>query len=827
MLVLFFKNCWLSGEHCIEEFWLYTAILKMRLCHCVLQILFVNVVFGYPTEGLDVNPNTDAVIQIMGFDSLNSDQLDKSIGHNQFIDIPESSEAVELIQSLNPEVTSVGGKLDLGSSKDLESEMFRSVSKDATVISGLYKFEPHAPGFFKDINQSKSSDIMNEPSSASTIAQGSEHSTETTTSIETVVTTPPSPSSEELPSTSNIIETPKETLSTHSTKTEAVVTTTLFPSETPIATSTSQTVEEANIPNVDSPGQNAVVIQPSDDKEKVNIERTIKETIERLWKETAPKQAPELPDSPKKEETIPSPTTENVVTHTLTSITPPISSIPSLLVSSKEEPIVTTTILVTKSQISPEPQPTETIPAKPADSNEGSTPLPSPNSELRKLLDEYLGNDAGSLNVEKLRKMLDVLLKAQSNSDSSAVDITSGSRDKKGMGEALQELIPLSKLEDFESLNPEILETLGLKETIDESKNTEPGSFIKKLKKIPQNVFDLVDQRYGDEYREENGEVKNKVQHKPGKVKTKASKNNKKSTSKSKKNNSDAAASKKHGSLNEILKEIKRKEKASTSIGSPDVDEEYKNLNEGKVVFGFDKKQRIGLRKSRFGSNEDEGLNGDEKKENSEIEYYEPEKFLFDKSSINNDNSDSPRNPNPNVNQFSHPDEVLNESEKAETFENQISKVTNEKNQPTSSNHNSKATNGTKPMFDKIMKSFEHEDSDSGDKKSLKKETSLHNDPYSIPKLPIDQLKQAESLSKGGDLGNSSGATKTKDPSGDKTINSDPKDKFKKNPALIFLNDESDSSFDFTKSEGIKSIKLMSWSIMGAAILIATSVVLV
>lgn len=545
-----------------------------------------------------------------------------------------------------------------------------------------------------------------------------------------------------------------------------------------------------------------------------------------------------------------------------------------------KNPILTKTVVIHDPQLSArsssEPLTTLSPAVELPDVGEDLLPnTPSIDPEIKDYINDKLG--FSDLNEEKLKKILDTLLKLKGGDESKNLSYDDTAHlssfesaqyagqpaapqyeklEKSKVGShnedlKLQELENDSETheqefesqvsetdaevqeEDSESQELDVLQALGLKEMFEESQSPEKGTILKKLKEIPQNVFDLVDRRYG----EENGESKETESGAPnigrkGSGKSqKAGKEDregdnerhhgKKSTNdfqempvnkkaqnlklahrkKNQKPGLDSkggsdAGLKKHSSLNKILKD-KTTSRPSMTEDLPE-DEEYKKLNQGKVIFGFDKKKKIGLRKSRLGDSEEEGKKEEGEKNVEEIEYYEPEKYLFDKASIDvtsfNPDSENTADDTINGDTSTHSESIIDQN-------NEVTNVTKE---------------GYQKLLDNLMN-----DTDS---KSPLKKNNKNNDPYSIPKGPADLLgtlgnaKDSKSVKEGSLTNNTTKPT---------TSSKGQTDKYKKVPSLLFTEaDNNESLFDFTKSEA-NSIKLMSWSIMGAAILVASSVILV
>ncbi|CCH45999.1 Microtubule-associated protein futsch [Wickerhamomyces ciferrii] len=385
------------------------------------------------------------------------------------------------------------------------------------------------------------------------------------------------------------------------------------------------------------------------------------------------------------------------------------------------------------------------------------------------------------------------------------------------------------------------LENLGLKDLLDESREVNKdrkGSFLDTVRRIPKNVFDLVDERHGEEFGFKDHKEDEQVGGRESKSKKKKPKNSKENKALKEQAIKEAAleaAIEEHTSLEKIAKgeanekskkpvmgegkgdkskAVAKAEKAESgkfkssksdesSVKKVEEDDEYKDLLKGKLVFGFDKKKKKTSRKLAKAKSQNSDSEGTEDSDD-EVEYYSPEDYLFTKSSVDDDNDDV---------------EIEDSTSKSSKTKN--------KNSGGSLRENvEKFTNGTKSPLTKVLDLLEE-----GDKKS-----SLHNDPYSIPKVPVEHLAELENGKNNGNSTKASNKTTGKLPLSSKTVplsgdkdSKNPLDKFKKNPSLLFDKGNShdvESSFDFTKSEATSN-KVISWSIMGAAVLIAMSMVLI
>lgn len=822
-------------------------------------------------EDVDSKQSSDEDF-LLDFDSLNSDH---HIPSQPAQIVLEANDDSPIIQTLSQELADSEGKIDLGSQSSIvESELSISVSKDPTAFSGLYKFDPHGPNFFKDKVTNISASHEPLLSTSNTVLEHSIPTVSTpstssrATSIFSELTRSSITDHEVSPSTFPAPESTPLSLpsATNSVSQSLTKTSTFLPEPSNIVPSTNSfpttLPEPAPRPEVQKPFQPSSQIsglptqQSAENtldntlgQEKVNIEQTIKSSIEKFLEEKL--QGHDYYAKP-----LPSKTTDEVTSSQFTS--PVASSSVSERTKSTdtstefytttELPVVTKTVIVSEPTSSSTGTSISSTPSLLPESSSGEmnrveSSFPTSDSDIKSFIQENLGKDATDLNIEKLKSILNTLLSLQATGDEAGSAVTEQPEaapnsdsvhevEEQDTGLNLAES-PKSELRDFENLDGEILESLGLKDTIDESRNTEHGSFLKKLKSIPQNVFDLVDERYGDEFREEHGE--------PTKVK-KSQLDSSSGLKKKKKKNPQAKAHnkaleaniEKNASLNKVVKEKAKslptnnpipqsKEKPKDSpkkvsnaepkrtlkTPKPNLDlplkyepeDDYKDLNKGKITFGFDKKKnKIGLKKSKVEKDTDEESLDPA---SDEVQYYEPEKFLFGKASVDDDDFEEDLDPVDDLD-----DEIAKLKE-------EIARLTRKKANSTSSDNYMNTANSTAPVLDQIKGLLK-------DGKGAAKRNSTHSDPYSIPKVPLEQLKKSE-ISK--DLEPSKApSSKT---SKEKAAPSDPLEKFKKNPSLLFAKErETDSSFDFTRSEA-NSIMLVSWSIMGAAVLVATSVILV
>lgn len=807
-------------------------------CSISLLLALTANVFGNAVGRSIGNQNLDSSDSlIMCFDSLNSNQFDKALGHPEFKDIPKTDEALQPINELTKEAASGEGKLDLGSDSGIDSEVLIAVSKDSTTIGGLHKSEPHQRWFFQNGGDPKSPILSSYASSHTAIAKYSigaypsiaatadqsptiaEQITERPTSSD-IFLTPTRTFFSSQPETSDVNSPVQQPLDSLKSIPPDVEQYTKDPRQKDSQTSMSESVTTTSLADLEiiakrkktrlEQDNTDMTERLTDDSQKINIEKTIKETLERLWKENSLKHAVDLTNSETDHlESI----TPAESTPTSTSLSYSFTST-SVITNKIPEPI--TIVSMVKPSMTPEPIATE-LQSMPIEQNDGIDSIPLSDFNVKNYINDRLGKEATDLNVEKLKKIFDILLQLQNGGN-----LTPSIEDPKlqvsdsDITKGTSVSLPTSKtdLEEVGSIEPQILQISALQESADAPRNTEQqGSFLNKLKKIPQNIFDLVEEKYGDEYREKSGGIKSskrRVEKMPNET---GNTPKKKKIAKAKLNEKvnpvePDESYRKRTSLNKTLKD-KNMEKPSDAIAPVgDEDEDYRRLSEGKVVFGFDKKAKIGLKKSKNYEKEPARSEANP----AEIEYYEPEKFLFGKSSTSVDKNDLTDKIVSNEDDF----------EGSEVNEEGLGRVPNQKdNQVT--NDNAKVANGTNPKFEKGLKLLNKQEAST----QPMKKSSKHNDPYAIPKVPVDQLERVENLPKESiDKASPLSGTRTVNPSADKTMK-DSLDKFRKNPSLLFLKDDDpDSSFDFTKSEA-NSIKFMSWSIMGAAILIATSVVLV
>lgn len=737
---------------------------------------------------------------LLDFESLN-------LGHHSSRESDGNEFNSEILapfaMALSQELDDGSGKIDLGSQDtSIDSELLISVSKDPTVINGLESFGPHGPNFFSDKVTKSSIDVVSashEPQVKPSTAFDWSLSTEALTSSATITSSIETSSHSNEITSDYVTKTPTTLETITSTLQNSPIEASTIPQFSATATedvtqstkTTSSDVQSSNAgtstteslistkspepilrPEVPKPFQHSSEepinvphsVTSSESllaQDQANIEKTIKSSIEKVLKEKLENNDYFGRNSKQAEEVKPIPSSSSAK---VTSISDETSlSISSETLKTTELPVVTKTVVVSEPTSSVAMTSTTPSPIpQTKDGEMGSTKpsFPTSDSDIEKFIKDNLDKDLPDLNVEKLKSILDILLKLQ-GADGNTESTTSKQVESVVEGET-----PLdskakeidtnlgeshkSTLQDFESLEPEILESLGLKETVEESRDTEHGSFLRKLKNIPQNVIDLVDERYGDEFREEHSENSKGKKHSEGPSAAVPKKKKQKNTEAKTHNKALESGIEKNSSLNKVVKE---KAKASPSLKEKSNDtpkkesnpqskksakkpipkknldlpvkeepeDDYKELNKGKITFGFDKtKKKIGLKKPKA-----ESKTGIEP-ELEDLEYYEPEKFLFGKASIDDEELIEEE---PSADDNDVDDEIAKSKE-------ELARLTKKKSNSTGSDGNEKSRNGTVPILDKVLGLLK--DNDNSDKASTRRNNS-HSDPYAIPKVPLDQ----------------------------------------------------------------------------------------